>query len=101
MRRFFAALFFTALGGGLVYFAFTYHVVFAAEGLLLVPKHQASLADTYADVREWTVTEWQDHGLLARSLAKHGRTDVIVEPAANTMLRDFFDGFRGTQPDRE
>ena len=101
MRKVLPPLFFTALGGGLVYFAFTYHIVWASEGLLLIPKQQASLADVYVDVRGWAAGEWSEHTLLARSLAKHGRSDLVIGGAANGVLQDAVDGFRGSWSGQE
>jgi hypothetical protein len=99
MRRLIAALFFASLGGGLVYLAFTHHVVRADEGFLLVPKHTASLTDVWADVRGWTADRWLEHPQLARSLIEQGRSDLIVEPATNRFLRGVWDTFRPSRPE--
>jgi Zn-dependent protease len=41
------------VGAGLMTFAFKYHVMYSKDGLVLIPKSQASLSDLYVDVRNW------------------------------------------------
>jgi hypothetical protein len=79
-------------GGGLVFFAFNYHVVYGNRGLVVIPKDQAGLGDLYADVRSWKPADWQAHPRLVRSLVVHGRSDLIGLPNADSvrdMLRRF------------
>ena len=97
MRKLLAALFCMMLGGGLVFFVFQYHVVRAADEVVLVPKLSASLSDTYVDVREWSALEWQRHPALVRALWKEGRTDLIVAPSARGLLQDLFRTFRSVE----
>jgi hypothetical protein len=79
-------------GAGLVAFGFNYHVIYANQGLVLVPKDQAGLNDLYADVRTWKPTDWQAHPRLLRSIVAHGRSDLIGLPSSDslrTLLRKF------------
>jgi hypothetical protein len=83
-------------GGGLVCFCFNYHVVYANQGLAVVPKDQAGLADLYADVRNWKPADWQAHPQLVRSLVTHGRSDLMGLPNADS-LRDFLRKFSNAE----
>lgn len=65
------------VGAGLVCFAFNYHILYAKEGVLLVPKPQANLSDIYVDVRNWKSSDWQAHPELARAVIAHGRSDLV------------------------
>ena len=99
MRKLLAALLCMALGGGLVYAAFQYHLVQAPDEYVLVPKISAGLADTYVDVRAWNATEWQRHPGLVRALLKKGRADLIAVPSARGLLQDLLRPFRSADND--
>ena len=99
MRKLLAALFCMMLGGGLVFSAFQYHVVRAADEFVLVPKLSAGPSDTYVDVRDWSALEWQRHPALVRALWKEGRTDLIVAPSTKGLLQDLFRTFRNAERD--
>jgi hypothetical protein len=87
MRKLWVFLFGILVGGGLVGFGFKYHVVYTNDGLVLVPKQQATFADLYVDIRSWKQSDWQAHPELARSLVTHGRSDLLGGPASE-FLRD-------------
>ena len=97
MHRIVAALIFMMIGAGGMYAAFEYHIVQSKEGWHLVPKSQAGLHDTYADIRKWQATTWKDHPRLAQSLIDDGKGNLIIQSASN----GFFDGlFPGTDKQR-
>jgi hypothetical protein len=96
-------LFFSGMlfGGGLVAFAFNYHVVYSNQGLSVIPKDQAGLGDLYVDVRSWKPADWQAHPRLVRSLVTHGRGELIGVPNADS-LRDMLRKFSNAEkPDDE
>jgi hypothetical protein len=73
------------VGAGLMSFAFKYHVMYAKDGLVLIPKKQASLSDPYVDVRSWKFSDWQAHPDLVQSLMANGRSDLISGPATDLL----------------
>jgi hypothetical protein len=75
------------LGGGLVYGALNYHVLRTPEGVELVPKLSATFDETYLDVRQYGVSEWADHDLVARAIVKSGK-DHILKDAATRSVQD-------------
>jgi hypothetical protein len=85
MRKLWIFLFGFLLGSGSVWFAFTHHVVNTRDGLILVPKQQAGLADLYADVRSWKPADWKAHPQLVQSLIARGRSDVIGAAATEWL----------------
>lgn len=90
MRRIIAALIFMLMGAGGMYVAFEYHIVQSREGWLFIPKSQAGLQDTYADIREWQATTWKNHPLLAQSLIQNGKGNLIIQSASNGIFDGFF-----------
>ena len=78
MRRLIAIVFGMLLGGAIVFVAFKYHVVRAAEKeFLFVPKQQASLVDAYVDIRQWDATQWDKHPELVAALTRYGRPELV------------------------
>jgi hypothetical protein len=96
MRKLLIFFFGMIFGGGLVCFGFDYHVVYANQGLVLIPKEQAGLGDLYADVRNWKSADWQAHPRLVRSLVAHGRSDLIGLPNSDS-LHDFLRKFSNAE----
>ena len=88
MRRIGAILFGILVGGGLVFAAFQLHVVRAAEGLVIVPKQQPVLTDAFADIRDWSRDDWQQHPVLVQNLIADGRSDLVAGSMTEGMLRD-------------
>ena len=76
-------LFGMLLGGGTVFAAFRWHFVRADDGWHIVTNRHSSLGDCYADVRDWTATEWTDHPQLATALVDAGK----ARPAFQRMMQ--------------
>lgn len=89
MRKLAIFFFGMVVGAGLVCFAFKYHVLYATEGVVLIPKPQANLSDIYVDVRNWKPSDWQARPELVRSVLAHGRSDLIGN-SASEPLRELF-----------
>ncbi|MGQ0636362.1 MAG: hypothetical protein ACT4QC_17255 [Planctomycetaceae bacterium] len=103
MRRLFTWLIGVALGGGLVFAAFQFHLVRTDQKFLLVPKRQADWRDPYVDVRAWTFREWGEHPRLSENLIASGHGDIVTRSATDQFFRGLFDSFRGSAnpPDSE
>jgi hypothetical protein len=94
MRRLMALLIGIVIGGGCVYFAYQYHVVRTDDEWLFIPKTQRDLANTYIDIRRWSVNDWAGQPELARALMKEGRSDLIVQPQAGNLFDELLRPFR-------
>lgn len=94
MRRLFALLIAAAVGGGIVFTAFQFHVVRSDERVLFVPKRQANLHDAYVDIRGWGYREWGDHPVLSENLVASGHGDLVARSATDSLFRGLFDNFR-------
>ena len=89
MRFLYTVFFGFLLGAATTYSAFSYHLIRADEGLVLVPRQRASLTDAYADIRNWQANEWTQHLDLAQALVEDGRGDLIQSLNPGQLLNDF------------
>ena len=62
-----------------------YHLVQAEDGMHVVPKLSAQFSDAYVDIREFTVTDWEQHGSLAVALAQADKAYLLQKSASNTL----------------
>ncbi len=100
MKRLMTFFFGMVAGAGLLFGALNYHLVRANDGLHWVPKLDAKLSGTYADIRGFTFADWAKNPDLAAALIDGGQRD-LVEGATSDALRNglnrFLDG-GGTPP---
>jgi hypothetical protein len=94
MRRLIAMIFGAAIGGGLVFASFNYHLVRSEKNWLIVRKQRADWHDAYVDVRGWTSREWGEHRELSQNLIASGRGDLVKRSFTDNLFRGLFDSFR-------
>ncbi len=80
-------------GAGLIYGAFHYHVVRAAESTHVVAKLNPGLEHTYVDIRDFELEDWNRHRNVALALLNADKADLVTE-AATSELRDLFHTWR-------
>jgi hypothetical protein len=85
MGRFFWLLVGFAIGGGAIYGAFNFHVVKTDSGFEFVPKHAASLSDTYVDIRKFGVSDWAAHPALSADIVAAEKSQLMGQSAANPI----------------
>jgi hypothetical protein len=100
MRKLLLFLFGMIVGGGLMWFAFRHHLVYAKDGLTVVSKRQASLSELYVDIRNWKPADWQAHPQLVYSLIASGRNDLINAPSSD-LLREMLRKFGNAEKERD
>jgi hypothetical protein len=76
-----------ATGAILLYAATLFHFVRAPDGIHMVPKKPPRLAETYVDIRNFTMADWAGHPQLASALVQAGRQQLLGDSAAG-QLRD-------------
>ena len=81
------------LGGISVYASLHYHFVRADDGFHVVPKLSSTFAETYVDIRAFTLDDWNQHRELALALYQAEKTDLmqglpidLLRSAANQMF---------------
>jgi hypothetical protein len=99
MRRLIALLLGVAIGGGLMFGAFQYHVLRTDKTFLFIRKQSADWHDAYVDIRGWTYRDWANHRVLSNNLIAAGRGDLVTRSVADQLFRGFFDPFREPSPD--
>jgi hypothetical protein len=87
MKRISTFLLGMATGAMLMYGATLYHVIRAADGIHVVAKQPPRLAETYVDIRKFTMTEWATRPQLASAIVQAGRQQLLGDSAAGA-LRD-------------
>jgi hypothetical protein len=85
MRRISTFLLGMATGAMLLHGASMYHVVRAADGIHLIPKQPPRLAETYVDIRTFTVEEWAGHAQLASAVVQAGQQQLLGDAASGSI----------------
>lgn len=71
--------------------AMNYHFVRSEKGLLMVPKISKGLADPYVDIRNFSLTDWQEHRALAAALIQSDKAELL----ADSSLSNFRNSMNG------
>jgi hypothetical protein len=74
------------VGGAVVYTSLKYHVVRANDGVHLIPKVTSDLNDIFVDIRDFTLTDWDQHRTLAIAIVRDEKGHLLEE-SANLELR--------------
>ena len=85
MRRLSTFIFGMVAGGLLIYAALNYHLIQANDGLHLIPKVDATLAGTYADIRNFGPADWAKNPDIAMAIFKADRGDLLESAASDTL----------------
>ena len=88
-------------GAGLLWGALHYHVVRTTEGFYFVPKISQNLSDPFVDVREFGLSDWQQHRGLAAAIMKNNQADLMGDSSMNSFrsqLRSAVDLLLGEAP---
>lgn len=83
--KLFSALFLLVLGGGLTYYGLSHHIVRTEQQTIVVPKDQLELADTYADIRDWSARDFSKHPKLTAALSLGGHSELVAEGALESL----------------
>ena len=75
------------VGAGLVFTALKYHLVRADDGFHLVPKLSAQFSEAFVDIRQFELSDWNDHRSLAAALMQADKGNLVSESADNNLRR--------------
>ncbi len=89
------------LGGLLMYFSFSYHIVTTGQKTYYVPKTKAQMADFYVDIREWNHQNWAEHPELANAMIKAGHGELVQRSLTEELLDSIFKKVGGQTPVRK
>ncbi|QDS87643.1 hypothetical protein EC9_18220 [Rosistilla ulvae] len=74
-----------AVGAGTLYTAMNYHVVRSDGGTHLVRKTQVGLDGTFADIRQFSITDWRDRPQLTQAMLKAQRSDLMPNSPTQSL----------------
>lgn len=74
-------------GAMLVAAAMNFHLVRSDDGILMIPKLTKGLHDPYADIREFTLDDWQQHRPLAAALVQANKSELLADSSLNNFRR--------------
>jgi hypothetical protein len=74
-----------ATGAILLYAATLFHVIRAADGIHFVAKKPPRLAETYVDIRNFTMTDWACHPQLASAMVQGNQQQLLGDSAAGAV----------------
>ncbi len=72
-------------GAAVIYFAMNFHLIRSRDGFHLIPKMNAQLATTYADIREFKVGDWAENAGIAAALVNANRGDLLDGALTDTF----------------
>ncbi len=96
MRRWSTFIGGVIVGGLLIYSVLHYHIIQARDGLHLVPKVNAQLANTFVDIREFGVRDWMAHPEIIQALSA-AHQDQLIESLPGDALRNGLDRLLGPE----
>ena len=91
MTRIKSAILGMLLGGACVYMFSQYHLVWAADGIVTIPRQGVSYKDAFIDARGWNGSQWAEHPELVRALVADNRAGMVVRSAADEAVQKLFD----------
>ena len=89
------------VGAGMMYVALTYHIVQAHDGFHMVEKITAGIGESYVDVRDFGLSDWQNHQMLAAAIARAGKSHLLAESTTGVMrdaVNNTLESIRRSQP---
>jgi len=98
MRRLIALLVGVAIGGGVVFGSFQYHLVRTEKNFIFVRRQRADWHDAYVDIRKWSHHEWGAHRDLSNDLIAAGRGDLITRSLTEQFFRGLFESRSSQAP---
>lgn len=97
MGKIYAFILGAVFGFGMHHLATTQHIVRAGDGLHMVPKVSATLADTYVDIRGFTPAQWSQHAQLGVAIARSGNAELQQQAAGGVLDNVMQDGVGAVQ----
>ncbi len=76
MSRFFFGM---ICGAVMLYVAMHFHIVRGNEGVFLVTKISNNLSDVYVDMRDFELSDWQQHKPLAAAMIKSNKSHLLED----------------------
>jgi hypothetical protein len=69
------------VGGAAVFTSLKYHVVRAEDGVHLIPKLSSQFGETYVDIRQFDLSDWDQHPSLAAAIVQADKGHLLKDAA--------------------
>ena len=73
------------VGAALLHGAMNYHFVRSGDGWHVVAKQPARLAESYVDIRSFTMADWSNHPQLVSALVQADKQHLLGDAASNAF----------------
>ena len=73
------------VGATIMVLAMKFHFVRADDGFHVVAKLTSSMTDTYADIRDYGMTDWNEHRLLLAALVRAEKSHVVKDKTLDNI----------------
>lgn len=81
------------IGGGMMYFGFTHHIVKTKDRVLLINKPDPTLQDVYVDIQNWTAKDWKEHPRVTRAMIAANYGEIVQESVTDDLMGELMDRF--------
>lgn len=88
MSRLWSFLSGVVVGAALLHMAMNYHLIRSSEGFHLVAKRPARLAETFVDIRAFSMADWTGHAQLASAIVQANKQHLLGDSAASALQQD-------------
>ena len=85
MNRFSSFLMGIVVGALGLYMVMQFYLIRAKDGFHLVPKLAAKLENPYVDIRDFTVTDWQNRQALAVAILKANQGGLMQDASLSSI----------------
>lgn len=85
MNRFSSFLLGMVAGAMVLGAAMNFHLVRSDDGMLMIPKVTKGLHDPYADIRAFTLDDWQQHRPLAAAIVQANKSELLADSSLSNF----------------
>jgi hypothetical protein len=75
------------VGAAVMFTSLKYHVVRAEDGFHLIPKLSSDFSEVYVDIRQFNLTDWDNHRSLAVAIVQAEKGYLLKGAASETLQR--------------
>ena len=80
-----------------LYVSMCFHIVVANDGYHFVPKTALTFKDTYVDIRQFSITDWQRSTFSLAEAMMHAEKHDVIQDAGQNAVHNAFDNLWNRQ----
>ena len=86
------------IGAIAMFVGLKYHIVRAEDGLHWIPKSTATLQSAYVDIREFDLSDWDQHRELGLAIVNADKGHLLGQAPARSVQNAVIDAMEVLQP---